>query len=388
MKKIITIGFDAKRIVRNGTGLGSYGRTLVNDLATVEGLDLRLYAPDSGRDDLRGQVLERANVHYVYPNIPRIPLFTSLCKSHWRSHGILKNLQADGIQVFHGLSGELPVGIRDAGIKTVVTIHDLIFMRHPEYYNWIDVQIYKRKFFQTLREADRIVAISECTRRDISELGNIPQDRIDLIYQSCAARFSADVRLDKENEVSCLYHLPKRYILSVGSIEERKNMMLAVKALPRIPEDIHLVMVGKGTKYTERVLQESQRSGLSGRVHVLHGVPDADLPAIYSQAEAFVYPSRYEGFGIPIIEAIRMGLPVVACIGSCLEEAGGPDNLYVDPDDAEGMAAAIRQVLKGAEGREQRIENSQQYIRRFENSDAAQRFAILYKELLTDKSNL
>lgn len=381
MKQSLVIGFDAKRIVRNGTGLGSYGRTLVNDLAAVEGLDLRLYAPDQGRDDLRSQVPEGERVHYVYPSSPRFPLPGSLYKSYWRSRGIVNQLQNDGVKIFHGLSGELPMGIRKTSIKTVVTIHDLIFMRHPEYYNWVDVQIYKRKFFQTLREADRVVAISECTRRDISELGNIPEERIDLIYQSCAARFSAEVDAVRASEVSSRYQLPKRYVLSVGSIEERKNMLLAVKSLPFLPADVHLVMVGKATKYTARILQEAQRSGLSSRVHVLHGVPDADLPAIYTLAEAFVYPSRYEGFGIPIIEAIRMGLPVVACTGSCLEEAGGPDNLYVDPDDAEGLAAALRQVLKGAEGRESRVEQSQLYVRRFENNEAAQYFADLYERL-------
>jgi glycosyltransferase involved in cell wall biosynthesis len=284
--------------------------------------------------------------------------------------------------VFHGLSGELPVGIRKTGIRTVVTIHDLIFMRHPEYYGWIDAQIYRHKFFKTLREADRIVAISECTRRDIAELGQIPEERIDLIYQSCAPRFNADSKSLPVAQVRAKYELPERYVLSVGSIEERKNMLLAVKALHWLPSEVSLVMVGRPTSYTRKILNVTQREHLSHRVQILHGVPDEDLPAIYAQADAFVYPSRYEGFGIPIIEAIRMGLPVVACTGSCLEEAGGPDNLYVAPDDAEAMATAIKQVLRGTEGREQRIERSQKYIERFENSSAARQFADLYASIV------
>ena len=121
---------------------------------------------------------------------------------------------------------------------------------------------------------------------------------------------------------------------------------------------------------------------LCGRVLILHGVPDEDLPALYRMADTFVYPSRYEGFGIPIIEAIRLGLPVVACTGSCLEEAGGPDSLYVAPDDDEAMAHSISKVLFGAEGRQQRIERSMTYVQRFENTGAAQRFADLYREML------
>ena len=379
MDEGIKIGLDAKRIVRNGTGLGSYGRTLANDLAAIDGLDLLLYAPDKGREDLRGQVPERQNLHYRYPN----GLYSlSFCKSVWRTRGIAAQAQKDGVQIFHGLSGELPVGIRKRGVKTVVTIHDLIFMRHPEYYNSIDVKIYTRKFRHALREADRIVAISECTKRDICELGGVEADRVDVIYQSCAKRFS-DIPTDRGLwQVRNKYGLPDRYILNVGSIEQRKNVLLAVKALHRLPDDVALVIVGRHTPYADEVGQYVKENGLCGRVLMLNGVPDEDLPALYRMADAFVYPSRYEGFGIPIIEAIRLGLPVVACTGSCLEEAGGPDSLYVGPDDDEAMAHAISQVLYGAEGRERRIELSQAYVERFENTGAAQRFANLYREIL------
>ena len=379
MDEGIKIGLDAKRIVRNGTGLGSYGRTLANDLAAIDGLDLLLYAPDKGREDLRGQVPERQNLHYRYPN----GLYSlSFCKSVWRTRGIAAQAQKDGVQIFHGLSGELPVGIRKRGVKTVVTIHDLIFMCHPEYYNSIDVKIYTRKFRHALREADRIVAISECTKRDICELGGVEADRVDVIYQSCAKRFS-DIPTDRGLwQVRNKYGLPDRYILNVGSIEQRKNVLLAVKALHRLPDDVALVIVGRHTPYADEVGQYVKENGLCGRVLMLNDVPDEDLPALYRMADAFVYPSRYEGFGIPIIEAIRLGLPVVACTGSCLEEAGGPDSLFVGPDDDEAMAHAISQVLYGVEGRERRIELSQAYVERFENTGAAQRFADLYREIL------
>ena len=173
-----------------------------------------------------------------------------------------------------------------------------------------------------------------------------------------------------------------RYILSVGSIEARKNILLAVKALPYLPEDISLVIVGRHTKYTDQVTDYIKANHLDHRVRILHGVSDEELPALYAGAEAFVYPSVYEGFGIPIIEAISCGLPVVACTGSCLEEAGGPDSLYVAPDDAEGMANAIRQSLRGAEGREQRIRRSREYIRRFEGQDVASQVIDLYQSLI------
>ena len=373
------IGFDAKRIVRNGTGLGSYGRTLVNDLAQRQDLELRLYAPDKGRDDLRSQILERPNVSFCYP---RFSSFIHLPSSWWRMKNVVTDLQRDGVQLYHGLSGELPIGIHKSGIRSVVTIHDLIFLRHPEFYKWVDTKIYAWKFRQTLKEADHIIAISECTKRDILYYSDIDEKKISIVYQSFAPRFSAEVSDEQRSQVRKIYALPQRYILNVGSIEARKNILQVVQALPLLPDDVALVIVGRHTPYTDRVLQYVHEHHLEQRVLVLHGVPDDHLPVLYALAEAFVYPSVYEGFGIPIIEAISCGLPVVACSGSCLEEAGGSDNLYVQPGDVAAMADAIRQTLVGAEGRELRIENSKKYIRRFSGCNVANQVADIYQRLL------
>ena len=380
MTEKLIIGFDAKRIVRNGTGLGSYGRTLANDLARREDMLLRLYAPDKGRDDLRCQVPERENLCYCFPKG-----WQPLGRSYWRSHAIVSQLQRDGIQLFHGLSGELPVGIRHSGIKSVVTIHDLIFLRHPEFYHWIDTKIYAWKFRQTVREADHIIAISECTKRDIMELGHVDERRISVVYQSYAPRFKGFKAQDSLIPELCSPTRSlssKRYLLSVGTIERRKNILLAVKALPLLPEDLSLVIIGRHTPYADEVKAYAENHHLADRVIMLHNVSNAELPSYYAHAEAFVYPSVYEGFGIPIIEAISSGLPVVACTGSCLEEAGGPDSLYVSPTDVQGMAAAILQSLRNAADREQRIQRSQAYIRRFEGANVAEQVADIYQRLL------
>jgi len=363
-EKDILIGFDAKRIVRNGTGLGSYARTLVNALSENEHLQLNLYAPDEGRDDLRQQIVNREKVKFVYPE----GLHFRFQRDLWRTKGVVKQLKKDGVQLYHGLSGELPAGLKAAGIPGVVTIHDLIFLRHPEYYHWWDVEIYRRKFKSTLKEASRIIAISECTKRDILYYGDFPEDKIDVIYQGCSNRFRKSVSEADKNRVKAKYNLSDNFILNVGSIEERKNVLLAVKALGCLLDSFRMVIVGKHTKYTDEVIAYVKKNGLEDRVQILHGIPDDDLPVIYHLAKVFVYPSRYEGFGIPIIEAIQTGLPVVACTGSCLEEAGGPDCLYVSPDDVEGMANAIKQAI--AE-KDVRVPRAQEYIKRFENSNLA-----------------
>ena len=384
--KDIDIAFDAKRAVANGTGLGSYSRTLINDLARYP-LTLHLYAPNEGRSELRSQIQERSNVTFHYP---KVPLFTS----YWRSHQVINDLRRDKIALYHGLSGELPVGISRTGLPSVVTIHDLIFLRHPEYYPPIDRLIYRWKFRRAVREATHIIAISECTRRDILHYApDVDPSRISVIYQSCAPKFSSvrsalPLGSSKNCQLSIVNcQLPSRYILNVGSIETRKNILLAVQALAvqsieALPDDLHLVIVGRRTPYTAIVERFVREHALDARVHILHDVTDAELPALYAGAEAFVYPSRYEGFGIPIIEAISSGLPVVACTGSCLEEAGGPDTLYVSPDNPKAMAVAINRVLKGAPGRDKRILRSRNYIRRFEGNDVAGQVYRLYQQLL------
>lgn len=376
----MTIGYDAKHIVCDNTGPGSYGRTLINDIADAATPDimLNLYTPERGDAALRRQVTPRQNIKYVYPGTGMNPL----AKALWRTRGMVADLMRDGVKLYHGLSGELPVGIKEAGIKTVVTVHDLIFMRHPEWYPWLERKILAWKFKKTCIEADRIIAISECTKRDVMLYGDVPADKIEVIYQSCGTRYKMREGEKKMQEVHTDYMLPERYIVSVGTVEERKNVLLAVKAMRLLPADVSLVVVGKPTAYCEKVKRYVAQNGLSGRVMFLHNVPADDLPAIYQMAEACVCPSRYEGFGLPVIEAIQSGLPVVACTGSCLEEAGGNATLYVDPDDVYGMADAMKLTLKGAPGRDERIAAGRQYISRFENNNVAQQVLAVYNEVL------
>ena len=374
----LTIGYDAKRAVSNGTGLGNYCRTLLNDLGTIDTTDsFRLYVPDLGRDDLRSQLDMPRNMSFVTPANKLVKPLRSL----WRIKGIVNDLKRDGVDIYHGLTGELPLGLSEAGIKSVVTIHDLIFMRCPEYYNPVDVAIYKWKFRNAIRQADRIIAISECTRRDIMELGEIDDSRIHVVYQSCDTRFRQQVSPEQKQDVRARYSLPKRYVLFVGTIEERKNALLAAQALPYLSDEIHLVLVGRQTAYAKTITSFARQNGLANRIHMLSGVPTSDLYAIYQQAECFVYPSRYEGFGIPVIEAIQSRLPVIACTGSCLEEAGGPDNVYVDPDEPQEMAMAIKSITDNPDAARQIVTRSLDYIRRFENGNVAQEMLNVYRSL-------
>ncbi len=343
------IGFDAKRAAQNRTGLGNYSRFVLRILSQAEPQnEYHLYIPRAARMPFIGEIPTLPDLHLHFPQAGLWRRLPSL----WRVWGVTHDAGRDAIDIFHGLSNELPLNIRRAGCKSVVTIHDLIFLRYPQYYKPIDRAIYNCKFRRACENADRVIAVSEFTKREIMRCYGTPEEKIDVVYQGCDPAFAQDMAQEKLDDVRRRYSLPERFVLYVGSIEERKNLMLVADALAamreRWPEafaGVHVVAVGRRTPYVGRIAARLRESGLDGRFSFCHNVPFADLPAFYRLATAFVYPSRIEGFGIPMLEAVSAGLPAIGCTGSCLEEAGGPGSLYVSPDDAIGMAGAIGRVL-------------------------------------------
>lgn len=390
MKEVKTIGYDAKRIVSNATGLGSYSRTLLESLANYDKQFL-LYAPNKGRKELYYSLLKKENLFFKFPHKSNGDLVSNkILQWLWREEGIVDDLLKDKVEVFHGLTGQLPKGIKQNGIKSIVTIHDLIFFPHPEWYSKIDVFLYKKKFFRTIKEADIIIAISECTKRDIIRYGNVDERKIEVIYQSYNPIFSQEISQEEKQKVKQKYSLPKKFILNVGTIERRKNALLAVKALKEIilnnpKTEEHLVIVGRKTSYAKEVERYIEQNDLTDRVHIINGVLFDELKVLYSLANLFVYPSIYEGFGIPIIEAIANRLPVVACKGSCLEEAGGEHSLYVEPTDVKAMAEAMQTLLCNEKKRTLVIEKGLQHIQKFANNDVAQKHIQLYNQLINNQ---
>ena len=376
------IGFDAKRAIQNFTGLGNYSRYLIEILCRFyPENEYLLYAPKRKESRQFNALLENC------PSaICRYPEGVwKRFRSLWRTFGVTRQMERDEADIYHGLSNELPLNIRkQKKAKAIVTIHDLIFVRYPQYYHPVDRWLYRYKYGKSCRNADAIIAVSECTKRDAVHYFGIDPSKIHVIYQGCDPSFCSTAPDSLKKEVKELYALPERYILNVGSIEERKNVLLAVKAMPSIPEDVHLVIAGKRTPYTEKVEEFVRANHLSGRVHLLHNVSFRHLPAMYQMAEAFVYPSRFEGFGIPILEALNSSVPVVAATGSCLEEAGGPDSVYVHPDDKEGMASALNQILNNPERKAFMAEQGRKYAENFSEKKQAGQLMELYHSLSSE----
>lgn len=381
MLKSLVIGFDAKRACQNRTGLGNYSRFVLSGLCRwAPRLRLQLYAPNPQKTQALDGLDREPSISMRFPKT----LWGKCLRSLWRVWGMTRDLETDGVQLYHGLSNELPLNINWAkDIKTIVTIHDLIFLRYPQYYKPVSRWIYHYKFRRACQIADRIIAVSECTKRDIMRFFGTPEEKIEVIYQGCDEQFRQQATEEQKAAVRERYQLPERYILYVGSIEERKNLMLLAQALPMLEEqDIQVFAVGRRTKYADRVQAFIQANSLSSRFRILSGVPFPDLPALYQMATIFVYPSRFEGFGIPLLEALCSGTPVIGCTGSCLEEAGGPSSLYVSPDDPQALTQAITRIISDNTLRQRMITDGYAYAELFNGQKLAEQMFALYGRVM------
>lgn len=361
------IAFDAKRFFHNTSGLGNYSRDLVRILAT--------YFPENEYILLNKNKSERAADLLSFPNVH----FVETTKGNFsRQLKMGKDAQQQNADIFHGLSGELPLKWDKKPIKKIVTIHDLIFVRYPQYYSFFDRKIHFWKFKKAADSADKIIAISEQTKRDIIQFLNIPESKIEVIYQGCHKAFKEQQSEDFIQQTKEKFDLPERFVLNVGTIEERKNLLNVVKALK--DTDIPLVVVGKKTKYfrkVERFVRENKM-----KVYFLEGVSMDELAVIYKLADIFIYPSLFEGFGIPVIEALFSKTVVITSNTSCLPEAGGPDSVYIDPKNPLDIQAKIKFLWQNESERKRRAEKGFEFVQKFNDQSIAKELIKIYENIL------
>ncbi|MDY3089712.1 MAG: glycosyltransferase family 1 protein [Porphyromonas sp.] len=376
----MNIAFDAKRITNNATGLGNYSRFIVQTLAEYyPENNYLLCSPSAGNPRLYEHLLDYRSVSLQTPETA----IGQTLGTYWRNWGLKPMLREEEVDIYHGLSNELPIGLYNyKHIGTVLTMHDLAFVRYPQFYKAMDRLLYTRKYGASARHADHVVAVSEYTRQDVIEYFGVEPERVSVVYQGCSPAFAA-VKPEQAAFVRGHYQLPERYMLFVGSIEERKNLILAVEALAQLRDkSVSLVAVGRRTPYCDQVFATARRLGVERRLRLFHGIPNEHLPGFYAAAALFVYPSRFEGFGIPLIEALNAGVPVIGARGSCLEEAGGPCSLYTSPDDAEELADMMQRILDSDALAQEMIEEGKIYAKRFSPKSIMRELRNVYENVL------
>ncbi|MEA3407295.1 MAG: glycosyltransferase family 1 protein [Chloroflexota bacterium] len=372
----MTIYVDVSSAVHAKAGLKRYAENLVRALEPLLGERLRLFQNSLGR---RGPLTgwedhPTVGVRYGYRVWRALVLLRQAL--HWPMNALLP-----GASLFHATEHLLPP-LKD--IPTVLTVHDLIFERYPKYHKIKNYLYLKAAMPLYCRRATAIIAVSESTRGDIVDLYDIAPKKITVIPEAAAPNFRQQPA-ERVEAIRRRYGLPPRYILVVGTIEPRKNLRRLVDACgPLFVDDLAdaLVLVGsKGWLY-EDFFQHLET--LPWRKEVLHTgfVPEEDLPAIYGGALLTVQPSLYEGFGLPVLEAMACGCPVCASDASSLPEVGADAARYFDPLNTEEMTHCISQILRDPDLRQEMADKGLARARDFSWESTARQTLAVYQRAL------
>ena len=345
------IGFDAKRLFHNSTGLGNYSRTLLkNSLQYFPDNQYFLFEKSPNNSKVVSTLLESKNGSIISPKKRSI---------FWRTSGMKNLFQKLDLSLFHGLSNELPLNVNIKKTPTLVTVHDLIFKTFPSDYKKIDRNIYTLKSRHACKSSTEIIAISESTKSDICYYYGISPEKISVVYQPVDSIYYDD------NEGEIVEGIPKEYILYVSSITPRKNLLPFLKAYDKLPQSfkIPVLVVGNGTSYKKKVYSYISEKKMGKNVHFLDSINSLEkLKYLYKKASVLVYPSSYEGFGLPIVEALLSKCPVLTCNNSSLPEAGGKSVTYInDPYNTEEFSIALENLLHDEAKKENNRENGFQF---------------------------
>lgn len=362
----MTIGFDAKRLFFNHTGLGVYSRLLVKGMSNLDpDMNMVLFAKNARQSGYFSQ----------FDNLKIVSSPGFLWRS-WRMTGDIVKNRCD---LYHGLSHELPYGIHRSRVKTLVTIHDVIFQLFPGLYPWLDRKVYHQKWKYSSRVANRIVAVSKQTKEDLCRFYEVEAEKISIIPPPVDMQYlPVDIPSFIIRE-----KLPEKFFLFVGALNRRKNISLIMEALNILQRQNHLplIIIGTGTE-KEALIKLVQKYHLSGMVYFKDYVPQEMLPAYYQAATALIYPSIYEGFGIPIVEALRNKIPVITSNISSMPEAAGPGGLLIDPGNPGDLAQAMLQIQEDKNLRRDLIEKGYQHSLKFLPEVICNRQLALYREIL------
>ena len=368
------IGFDANRAFNNAAGLGNFSRNTISALSRQYPCDkFFLFNPGSKRPLFvaPGNAAEIRPEHFWWKSL----------NNAWRTFQITRLAKNLDLDIYHGLSHELPAGIEKTGIKSVVTIHDLIYIRYSEFFKRIDRNIYDRKFRHACRVADRIHAISAQTKRDLIQFFAVPAEKIEVVYQSVHPGFYELVTDTEKQQIKEKYNLPEKFLLNVGTIEPRKNLLALLEGMEVSEINIPLVVAGKPTSYKLKADEFIKANPDRLSVIYLSGITDTELAVLYQMAEAMIYPSLFEGFGLPVAEAQASGCPVITSDTSSLPEAGGDAAMYIDPAKPETIGQGIVTLLSDKNLRETMISKGKANAQRFTPENYAKQMKQLYNSI-------
>ena len=335
------ITVNALQVAKKNSGIGIYIINLVGELIQNHPADYLIYHSqdaDAAAWFTRGKARFReikADKHNLFSRN-----FFEIFQFAW-------DVRKNRPDIFFAPDTKLPWGLPKR-MKKIVTVHDLAVFKYPETYQKSRVLYWRLLFSSSVHRADRVVVISESTKRDVQELFRISEDKISVIYNGVGAEFKPLGDSDRCDIIRAKYSLPEKYILFVGIFSPRKNLGRLIEAFAELRQaglPHKLVIAGETGWKFHQDLSLVEELGLSEEIHFPGYIDEADLPYLYSLADVLAYPSIYEGFGLPLLEAMACGTPVVASQTSAMPEVVGAAGLLVDPYSVPEIAAALQRVL-------------------------------------------
>jgi glycosyltransferase involved in cell wall biosynthesis len=369
------VGIDARKV--RDFGIGTYIRNLVEAMAQrPESSDFRfrLYLRSGDRELFAGlpdgfeTVAEEAPGYSV----------AELTRFAWR-------LWRDRLDLFHATHYVLPPLLRG---KAVVTIHDIIHLLYPQFLPSRAAHIYARAMIRrALRRADRIITVSYNSKRDLVDYFSVPPSRIEVIYNGVSPRFHPRIEARERERVAEKYSLPRPYLLFLGGEKPHKNVQGVLRAfaeaIRRTPLSHALALAGPLPKNSARLEALIAALDLNERVCRPGVVEEEDLPGMFAGADIFLYPTLYEGFGLPVVEAMACGTPVLTSATSALQEVAGGYAYLVDPMDVDAISRGIVALMTDGQLRSDLVELGKKRALDFSWDKAAERTLEVYRTALT-----
>ncbi|QII11037.1 putative mannosyltransferase B [Candidatus Kuenenia stuttgartiensis] len=371
----MNIGINALSIRNQYAGIGVYTINLIKALSQIDRNNR--YVLFLNPENYHGFKVEQDNFENVLVHAPFHKYYI------WEQIYLPFVLKKKKIDILHGPRNVLPLLCK---IKSVVTIHDLAFLLFPEVMKFNPFNYWSVFVKRSAVKADHIISVSESTKKDIVRLYNISDHKITVTHEACNNSFK---RIEDESalkRISQKYELPERFILYVGTIEPRKNLNVVLEAMDILKKNnlnIKLVIVGKKGWLYAGFFDTLQSLGLGNNVIFTGYVPAEDLPGIYNLAEIFVYPSKYEGFGLPLLEAMSCGVPVIASNISSIPEVLGDAGTLVRPDDPKEFAHKIYELLTDKEIRVKMSSKGFERTKSFSWEKVAQKTLTVYENINT-----
>lgn len=357
----MTIGIDANEAnVQKKVGISEYVFQLLLQFSTLASSDKKfvIYLKDQPRDDF-----PKESSYWRYKVVGP--------KKMWTQVGLPIHLflNRDKPDIFFSPGHYAP---RFSPVPTVISIMDLAFLHFPEYFTQKDLTQLKSWTSYSVKKAKAIVTISESTKNDIIKLYGIPGQMVRVVYLGIKKTVTLTPHIYTMQELQTKYGINKDFVLFVGTLQPRKNIARLIEAFSELLKEkkyenspLQLVIVGKkGWQYDE-ILASPKKYGVEDRVKFLDFVPDEELVMLYKNALCFAWPSLYEGFGLPILEAMKMGCPVITSNVSSMPEAGGDAALYVDPENVEDITKKLDKLVSSPELRKEMVEKGKKQVQKF-----------------------